>query len=425
MMLKNINLGLIFIIFMFFLVSCTGSGTDGTSSGGSAMPTSTPTVVDDPEGLFKELVQKAVDSDDYKIVYSSNSSMSDFDYYYSSESVKVLVGFFKKGDIKKSVLEIGMANNLLSISLIEMGNQHIVCTKGDSYMGVGSTEEYECETDEYSKRSVSEYFENYANTFVDSLDSVEDYTVKYLGQKKIIDRVCDEFEIEILGYEKMISGEEESGVSYYRDYDDSGIPDNVLMKTCLDQETGLQLTMRMLVKTDSELVDTDYLPISSMEAVKLETGIDDIDLPIKFTEYDSVVSSDELLVIINSFISYDGLATINFYNDTGYDSYYYDSDSDEKELIHSVDLGIVHLKPIKPSLFIIDHGLSAASYGKYVYEICLSDDCIEGRFSLSSYSLDSNIVVDCFKLSTDEKACNAEIGCKWNEPVCNWDYGYY
>jgi len=414
--------GLILLIFMIFIISCVETN---PGQGTNPKPGKISVDLTNPRAAFDKYLDFAEDSDDYKIVYSSNSSMSDFDYYYSSESVKVLVGFFKKGDIKKSVLEIGMANNLLSISLIEMGNQHIVCTKGDSYMGVGSTEEYECETDEYSKRSVSEYFENYANTFVDSLDSVEDYTVKYLGQKKIIDRVCDEFEIEILGYEKMISGEEESGVSYYRDYDDSGIPDNVLMKTCLDQETGLQLTMRMLVKTDSELVDTDYLPISSMEAVKLETGIDDIDLPIKFTEYDSVVSSDELLVIINSFISYDGLATINFYNDTGYDSYYYDSDSDEKELIHSVDLGIVHLKPIKPSLFIIDHGLSAASYGKYVYEICLSDDCIEGRFSLSSYSLDSNIVVDCFKLSTDEKACNAEIGCKWNEPVCNWDYGYY
>ncbi len=422
--------GLILVFCMFFLISCveTTPVTPGDGDGdGPGEKTDEPVKVsvDNPKESLLSYLDLADSFDDYKIVYKTNISGG----LTSLFTGKMLMGYFKKGDMEKSVIEMSMSGMSMVVSVFDIEDQYIICNKGASILSGSDPDKYECKFDQDTQESMTDYMDMYGNTVTDRLDKLDDYKVEYVGENAVLGRKCDEFNLEIDDYAKMMTPEENESSSGSYSYSTANVYDELLPKKvrinmCFDKETGVQMRVVVSSLSESELLESEYEEFSRMEAAAFETGIEDsvFQLPVKFSIYDSAATEDELLVLITPFTSYDGLAEINFYNN----SYsLYRKNDDDGNPIHTIGLGTVHLKPFEVFKIVVEHGLSSEGYSSYKYEVCFGDDCVESSFYLSSYMSSYTLAkFDCLKHSTDQDACEAASGCKWVGPICQKDYGY-
>jgi hypothetical protein len=415
---------------MFFLISCVettplvpGDG-DGDGPGKDAHEP-VKVSVDNPKESLLSYLDLAESFDDYKIVYNTNMTGG----MNVLNTGKMLIGYFKKGDMEKSVIEMSVSGINIAVSVFDIEDQYIICAKGASLVTGSRSDKYECKFDQDTQDSMTEYMNMYGNSITDSLEKFDDYEVEYAGESTILGRKCDEFNLKVDDYAKMMAPEDNESTSGDYSYStasmyDQLLPQKVRINMCFDRETGVQMRVVVSSLSESELLESEYEEFSKIEAAAFETGIEDsvFQLPVKFSIYDYSVTEDELLVLITPFTSYDGLAEINFYNN----SYsLYRSEDEEEDPIHTIGLGTVHLKPFEVVKILVKHGLSSDGYASYKYEVCFGDECVDSSFYLSSYMSSYTLAkFECLKHSTDQEACEAASGCKWVSPICQKDYGY-
>jgi hypothetical protein len=414
------------LLCLIFLVSCVEQGDDPfTEPDGSPDPAHTQgQTVENPGQLFRELVGKTMESDDYLIVYQSNSTMMESMSYSYDNDVTVNLGVFRKKGREKLVMEM-RAKEIGTVSFNRVGNKTITCEKGDP-SGYGS-DEWECSTSDTMSGASHFIICLLANKYAENFNDFDDYTVEHIGEKEILGRKCQEFEVIVedladlmlAGYE----GEDKPDISYLREVP---FPTKAKLITCLDEATGHELYSKVMGMSESELLDETYDDFAATVAKRFEQGIDDseFDLPVLFTIERSANDMDELLLFIRPYQPYNGPAELRFY-----DHSWYSDEPDEEDLVHSVDLGTLDIDAAELHSIMVEHGLSIGedSYGyKYwTYELCLGDDCATDRFYLSNSTTSSSSSFDCLKLSLDEVACEADEDCRYSEPYCVVDYYSY
>ncbi len=419
---------LIAALFCFlFLVSCVEQGDPGSGPDATQTPaqTATPKTVENPGQLFRELVGKAASSDDYLIVYQSNSSFMESMAYSYDGDIKLNIGIFKKKGKEKMMMEMRAAE-LASVSINRIGDKYVMCQKGDP-SGYGS-DDWDCQTeDTVQDEAVPLMISILANKYAENFNDYEDYTVDYVGEKNVLDRKCQEFELEVADFAALMiagyDGDDEPDLDQIRSQ--TPFPSQARIIMCLDEATGHELYSKVMSKSGSELLDDTYDDFATTVAKRFEQGIDDseFDLPVLFSIEKSANDKDELLLFVRPYQPYEGPAELKFY-----DQGWYSDELDDESLVNSIDLGTIDLEAAELHRIMVEHGLSAddskIGYNYWTYELCMGDECATDTFYISNSTYGTSSSFDCLKLSLDEDACEADEGCRYSDPYCVVDYSY-
>jgi hypothetical protein len=248
-----------------------------------------------PEKYLKELQKKAKKIDKFNASYKMEFDLSGSALGAMLSNLEMTLDTVKFKEKNKVTMSMNLGFGSMNSVYFEQNNKAVGCVESS---GFGQTQ-LTC------KKISKEEFKASKKMAELTLEELEDYKVEFLETKEFIDRECYNFKITVgkEGAKKLMEAsqqQEDSTTvnpmgSMYSELDE------ITMETCVDKETGFNLSMKMDMYKDSELTgkrekvlgfklsteklsfdvtEEDVMPSMDLALEKTECSKDNIDLTL-------------------------------------------------------------------------------------------------------------------------------------------------
>lgn len=337
---------------------------------------------------YKDSIEKALNLNEYKIVYKFDSSS--LSVLTGDSDTKI--GYFKKNDKEKTVVEMNVYGTKVSSYIYIINNKTISCTKGNTFLG-GSESDISCQL----STELSEFDSLMNMTYLSGLiDNTTNIT--YLGEENVINRSCYYFSLEITNMTKLL--ESSGNLQGLQGGSDSKKDVTAFVYNCVDKISGVSLNSSIVTKSRSELTgEEEVSPLMSFSAISYSETVDDsvFELPVNFAVSTVGCTDDEIVAIVEPFKTHTGNTEIKVL------------DSYTSEVSKTVTVGSTDFVAFTPKVVNAKYSSESSYYN--TLKVCVDDKCSEQY----CYVTDS---VDCLKLSGNDKGCTNNKNCILQNGVC-------
>lgn len=323
----------------------------------------------DSNQLFLNYYNKRTNQNEYKYVYK-----------YKDATSNSRTGIFKKGILMKYVSEEEYKGKSSTAYVYQVNRTTYLCGKSEN--PYTSEEEIRCSSGLVLKEPKKEL----------AIPS-NGIVIKYLGQKTIINRTCDELEIKIDDIKSSWTFVEMSGLSASL----SALPkinESGRVIACYDEDTGFVLSMEGFVTLSNDSAGSTTRTYSAISISNI-TDDKEFENPIKFLLPVYSCNNGEMSLVINPLVNLNGNLSVEFLDS-----------SFIKRVKDSVRFGNQDLKKWSFNLF----------FGNYTtysdrFDVCLDNFCQEYRCFGSGEP-------ECLKLSKNQESCSFNENCIWMATYC-------
>ncbi|MBT3407285.1 hypothetical protein HN415_01240, partial [Candidatus Woesearchaeota archaeon] len=370
---KLIKLLILILIVIFYLNSCSYIN-----------------VYDNPIEKYSEYIIKKNNLEEYKIIYNTKFKFFSSDYNYDSN---LKVGIFKKKVNEKIVLESNV-NDFNPTIYYYFYNK----TNNLSCIHSGDISTIKCEELNFDKQRLINFLkpDNFYSNF-----SNLDANIIYNGTIKILNRKCDQFNIEIINVSNYYENNNNFNefLQYLQLEQDMN---QIQISTCIDRKTGLPLNFNLFLNIESESLEIETkLKLIEFNVIEFRKLVPDKEFifPINFSIIKNYHNNEDFSILVQSYDYINGHARITI------------NKKDDNKVIEKFDFGNVNFKIFDKEIFNLNTRLNLRNYNNY---FCINNECnLINRYS----SININ-KFECFKKSLDIDYCNSDLKCEYNEKIC-------